>query len=1298
MKLLIFILVTAIFILGGIGLFLFYSGSPYLEQLGLVTPESLDLEMEQAIGDNWIIDGDRIYVDDENASISITPHTLIQSGELLINLTSKVYEGDVDIVFGVDSDTIKPRDVWIFLPHQVNTSRSFTCPTGVFNYTITPTKHAWCWLNESIVDGSNNTIGEKHTLYFEHDFESGDIPSQTIYWNDSEIVDWKRVTGGVQKLDYEFGGMNKWFYVKNVPIQANRSYLARARIMVLPKHSAGGKYWFAIKPSGETIPEAIANKHFYAIDPWWNSTFARKKELNITGGSASLTDFTAHVKVDYDTDMQLDYDDLAFVDSTETTLLTHEVAFSNTTQADVWIRIPTLATGINTIYMYYNNSEVTSSSNIYDTWDDSTLVVLHLDEPDNTEYMLDSKNADDNGTFFGTRDMKSGIIGNAAFIDSTGDLINVNDTAALSNLSNFTASWWVNYSGGFGSFTRTVGKGVGTIPSVEWMLYKEADDHMDFFMYTSGGITTGYEPTNHQWVMATVGHNDSGMFFYLNDTLIGVLSAPNLIRDTPICIMLGARWNSVTDCNNGIIEGMIGELDEFMYWNESLSSAEIIRNYQNADSSTWSFGDERILDSEPPSVILNTPLNLTFDLRNIVFNVTATDNSEVASCNYSLDSGDNVTMAQSGTSWADTNSSMLKGSHTAQFFCEDGTGNLNDSVTVTFFLTTNVSVENTEIEVAEILFDSESYIVISNSSFDLASPDNLTVKGVGQVSKFTTAASSTLSLRATLNGVVLFDEEVRTVSGLDDRGVFNIPINGTDGVYGTNTLVIEASNDGSGSLNLSSLELFIDSDRAGENLSMEHILGEYDGTFSSTDFLNLANFTIDKGVHNSSTMVDIQHTFMTSNPDTTPNCYLENNATIERTPMYTRWLENSQDTGSAGMNYLSKIETNFTETWELWCASSDTDTITNNVTAYLFELRDEFGNIIEGFQNETTILRNASGSNFLIATYDSYVIQNGTAIELLATAVIQSTTGAQISTNSPRIYVNSTTLAEANCLHSYYRSLDSSNDIGTVKIYVNCDGIAAGETHTFNIYIDVVAGEAIDVLNASISGYEIEEATVTAEVVPPAVIIINPSPNETVGGIESTININVTVTDFSNTGWISNVSLLNLDETLNVSISDESTYANTTGTTFDTTTVPDDTYLIDWNVRNGVGNDFDRINITIDNTPPTFDNLRNFIHQLNTSFGESITASDPSGIDSYRLNDTSIISIAAATGLMANATNLSTEHLFYLNITANDTLHNLISGVFNINVTISAFPRLRIFPNLNQSVPYVRLREHLIFP
>lgn len=99
-------------------------------------------------------------------------------------------------------------------------------------------------------------------------------------------------------------------------------------------------------------------------------------------------------------------------------------------------------------------------------------------------------------------------------------------------------------------------------------------------------------------------------------------------------------------------------------------------------------------DNVNPLTTISSPLNQTYNNRTILFNVTATDDY-MDSCLYSLDSGTtNITMTNVGSAYNATNSSMTLGSHTANFYCNDTSGNMNNTESVTFSVRWGGSLAN----------------------------------------------------------------------------------------------------------------------------------------------------------------------------------------------------------------------------------------------------------------------------------------------------------------------------------------------------------------------------------------------------------------------------------------------------------------------------------------------------------------------------------------------------------------------------------------------------------------------------
>lgn len=105
---------------------------------------------------------------------------------------------------------------------------------------------------------------------------------------------------------------------------------------------------------------------------WYNASWGRRKSVRIDNNDASpYTDPVVELKVLYESgDMQPDFDDLRFTDVSGTNTIPFFVASStNSTAAEVWVKIPSLpASDSTTIYMYYKNDSAVSVSSSTETF------------------------------------------------------------------------------------------------------------------------------------------------------------------------------------------------------------------------------------------------------------------------------------------------------------------------------------------------------------------------------------------------------------------------------------------------------------------------------------------------------------------------------------------------------------------------------------------------------------------------------------------------------------------------------------------------------------------------------------------------------------------------------------------------------------------------------------------------------------------------------------------------------------------------------------------------------------------
>jgi hypothetical protein len=117
---------------------------------------------------------------------------------------------------------------------------------------------------------------------------------------------------------------------------------------------------------------------------WWSATWTKRMPVNITGGSATMYNFTVFLNASYSSDMQADFDDVRFVSGacsgTQDTELNYERAFKvDSSSANFWVKIPALTTGYNELCMYYGNPSASYTADSALAWDGYYWGVYHFD-------------------------------------------------------------------------------------------------------------------------------------------------------------------------------------------------------------------------------------------------------------------------------------------------------------------------------------------------------------------------------------------------------------------------------------------------------------------------------------------------------------------------------------------------------------------------------------------------------------------------------------------------------------------------------------------------------------------------------------------------------------------------------------------------------------------------------------------------------------------------------------------------------------------------------------------------------
>ncbi|USN87822.1 MAG: DUF2341 domain-containing protein [Candidatus Nomurabacteria bacterium] len=109
---------------------------------------------------------------------------------------------------------------------------------------------------------------------------------------------------------------------------------------------------------------------------WFDVNWNARKQVRIKNvDPATYTDAAIQIFVAYDTDMQADFDDLRFTDSTGISEIPYWLgSTTNAVAAEVWVKVPSLTANETTsVFMYYNNPTATSTSS-------STQVFIATDD------------------------------------------------------------------------------------------------------------------------------------------------------------------------------------------------------------------------------------------------------------------------------------------------------------------------------------------------------------------------------------------------------------------------------------------------------------------------------------------------------------------------------------------------------------------------------------------------------------------------------------------------------------------------------------------------------------------------------------------------------------------------------------------------------------------------------------------------------------------------------------------------------------------------------------------------------
>ncbi|MFW9904138.1 MAG: DUF2341 domain-containing protein, partial [Candidatus Thorarchaeota archaeon] len=342
---------------------------------------------------------------------------------------------------------------------------------------------------------------------------------------------------------------------------------------------------------------------FYSVSPketspvsvdWAQSLYRYRKNITINASQVldDLTNFTVLVDLNdpdlHDTEkVQADGDDIVFTDASGTPLA-HEIEVfdqtGNGTHAHLvaWIKVPILSdTSDTNITMYYGNNAVRSQANPNGVWENTYIMVQHLQETsgshqDSTSY------GNDGITSGGVIQDAIGKIGGADALDGSNDKVQISESASLDPIDDITVETWVKFnelSSTKGEQQKIIFKRHLGAPWVSYELMLYTDDNLIFQWVDTN---QNYETAGYSGVVQTdtwyhiVGVRDgTSLIFYINGN-----TGINTWTDTVSGTMFDAdqELNFGSDSSQNYLNGTI---DEVRISNVARSPDYIMTEYNN---------------------------------------------------------------------------------------------------------------------------------------------------------------------------------------------------------------------------------------------------------------------------------------------------------------------------------------------------------------------------------------------------------------------------------------------------------------------------------------------------------------------------------------------------------------------------------------------------------------------------------------------------------------------------------------------------------------------------------------------
>ena len=628
----------------------------------LYDPETVPLDVKELgypaswipLG-NYSFNGSLIYNKFGNMTVSIEP--FVYTGKIIhANITNVPLNAFYNIFINVNNSHLKPKDLSIYYPTNSTLDKSFTC-NGInqsFNYS--KQKHLFdCYQNNSVwcfnnITNSSFICNYSNILVIEQIYDTIDKTIGRINW--TELV----INNPDKLLSFtpEFYQNQTWYVSEPIYLIKNRTYSETYNIDFGDKFipSVFTKYDVGIKLANITLNQSKLLNLTYEIDPWYNTSWGFRSNYQIYVSTKNLTNYPINVTINSNAPANFNWsnlgNDVRFTASDGSTLLSHYLQPQS--NLSFWVNVSSMTNATNTtIYMYYGNNAVTSTSNC-----DSALD------------FCDTFDSNDLSRWSGV-----GMTWNSTY--NAGGLV-------------YNATGAGNWMQSLNTFNRTA---MGYVLQWDWIPVCLTSSSCEFRVgFANGTNASGLQLRRPYELFDYEAGTTNTIYYYDSATNTKVQAGATALKvSQKLTIWINATggYHNVTNSSGtktwtdtGTDNNMVVKVGPYML--SSLVDNVTVRKmllpepliYLNATEET-----APVTVGPIPTITIISPTNSTYVTSSIWANVTL---DVAGTCNRSLDIGTNTSLSNTTGNFNNLMTSISDGYHNITFFCANTSGNLNSTM------------------------------------------------------------------------------------------------------------------------------------------------------------------------------------------------------------------------------------------------------------------------------------------------------------------------------------------------------------------------------------------------------------------------------------------------------------------------------------------------------------------------------------------------------------------------------------------------------------------------------------------